>query len=68
MSHSGRLIVPIKVRISINEHSETENAQRIIKKNKIKYFNSCSKGLPMFMGYGRAGAVWSGNRSYTIQK
>lgn len=67
MSHSGRLIVPVKVRISINTSSDTENAKRIIKKNKTKYFNSCNKVLPMFMGYGRAGAAWSGNRSYTIQ-
>ena len=67
MSHSGRLIVPVKITIAVKPPSDTENAQRIIKKNKTKYFNSCSKALPVFMGYGRAGALWSGNRSYTIQ-
>ena len=67
MSYNGRLIVPVKVRVGISRPSDTENARCIIKKNKQKYFNKHTQTENIFIGFGRSCAVWSGNRSYTIQ-
>jgi hypothetical protein len=69
MSHSGRLIVPVKVRITNKaiQPSDTEIAKSIIKKNKNKYFNKHTQTENIFIGFGRSCAVWSGNRSYIIQ-